>query len=162
NGDLAHEGFRRRRERMRRLALLHVRRVAGARLARAPAEPAGRVAARLDAAALDRLVLPDDGLDLLLLRLLLGLLRLALALPFRLVRRALGGRRRRCCRRLRRLRLLGRRFPLGRRGLGVLLAALLLRVLGLARRELGLAPRFGLAQRYLLGVDDRLDGLNFG
>src|SRR5262249_18040233 len=153
HGDLAHERFRRRRERVRRLALLPVR-VSGPCLARAPAEPAGRVAARLDAAALDRLVLPDDRLDLLLLRLLLGLLRLALGLHLRLVERALDGRLRRRRGRFRGLRLLDGRLHLGGRGFRVLLAALLLRVLCLTRRELRLAPRLGLAQGDLLGVED--------
>src|SRR6185295_6056295 len=138
--------------------------VAGARLARAPAQAAGGVAARLDAAPLDRLVLPRDRLDLLLLRLLLGLFRLDLGLDFRLVQRALddgllagdsGGSGR-----FGRLRLFHRLRFGRRRGLRVLLAALLLYVVRLPRRELGMLPRFRLAQRQLVFVEERL--LHFG
>src|SRR4029077_4961411 len=89
-GDLAHEWLRGRRERMLCLAVLRMCRMAGARLARAPAEPAGGVAARLDAAPLDRLVFPDNGrLDDLFLRLLLGVFSLFPGLGLRLVQRAL-------------------------------------------------------------------------
>src|SRR5512147_1853890 len=122
------------------------------RLALAPSHAAGRIPARLDAALLDGLILPDNLLDRFLDALFLGLfLRLDLgfvqrAFDMKACGSSFGRRghdglglddRRRC-------------FSLGLNFLAALL--LFLGVLGLARGKFGLLLCLRLAQGNLLGI----------